>query len=89
MHIFDKESKVESETMANNEYDRATINDFTSWNMQGTQSCIWMPEMQAHTFEIKLVMITMLQWHGMFHSLSNEDANKHLMYFLEVCDSFK
>ncbi|KAI9076686.1 hypothetical protein K1719_041326 [Acacia pycnantha] len=75
--------------MADDEYDRATVNDFASRNMQGPQSCIRMPEMQARTFEIKPVMITLLQMHGMFHGLYNEDANKHLLYFLEVCDSFK
>ena len=87
-NFFDA-TDIESETMAEDEYDQATMNDFASRNMGGIQSCIKMPEMQAHTFEIKPVMITMLQLHDMFHGLYNEDANKHLLYFLEVCNSFK
>ena len=86
---FFNAADTESETMADDEYDRATVNDFATRNMAGVQSCIRMPEMRAHNFEIKPVMITMLQLHGMFHGLHKEDANKHLLYFLEVCNSFK
>ena len=86
---LEQEVEVETGTMAEDEYDHATVNDFASRNLRGTQSCIRIPDVQARNFEIKPVMITMLQMHGMFHGLYNEDANKHLMYFLEVCDSFK
>ena len=47
---------TESETMADDEYDWATVNDFATRNMAGVQSCIKMPEMRAHNFEIKPVM---------------------------------
>ncbi|XP_054813362.1 uncharacterized protein LOC129314007 [Prosopis cineraria] len=75
--------------MAEDQYDTASVNDFANRNLRGTQSCIRMPEFQAHTFEIKPAMITMLQMNGVFHGLFNEDANKHLMSFVEVCDSFR
>ena len=86
---LEQEDEVETTTMAEDEYDHATVNDFASRNLRGTQSCIRIPDVQARNFEIKPVMITMLQMQGMFHGLYNEDANKHLIYFLEVCDSFK
>ena len=89
LETFVDATETESETMADDEYDRATVNDFATRNMGGVQSCIRMPDMRAHNFEIKPVMITMLQLHGMFHGLHKEDANKHLLYFLEVCNSFK
>ena len=56
-NFFDA-TDTESETMADDEYDRATVNDFATRNMGGVQSCIRMPEMRVHNFEIKPVMIT-------------------------------
>ena len=51
-NFFDA-TDTESETMADDEYDRATVNDFATRNMGGVQSCIRMLEMRAHNFEIK------------------------------------
>lgn len=34
-------------------------------------------------------MLQMLQMNGQFSGAYHEDPNKHLMSFLEVCDSFK
>ncbi|XP_054785868.1 uncharacterized protein LOC129292321 [Prosopis cineraria] len=75
--------ETQSGNMAEDQYDTTSVNDFANWNLRGTQSCIRMPEFQAHTFEIKPAMITMLQMNGVFHGLFNEDANKHLMSFVE------
>ncbi|XP_054792441.1 LOW QUALITY PROTEIN: uncharacterized protein LOC129298065, partial [Prosopis cineraria] len=55
------ERTPKSGNMAEDQYDTASVNDFANRNLRGTQSCIRMPEFQAHTFEIKPAMITMLQ----------------------------
>ena len=53
LETFVDATETESETMADDEYDRATVNDFATRNMGGVQSCIRMPDMRAHNFEIK------------------------------------
>ena len=83
------QEETESEVMAEDQYDTATVNDFAIKSKGGHQSCIKFPPMTAHDFEIKPVMISMLQVHGMYHGHYNEDVNKHISRFLEVCDSFK
>ena len=86
---FDLEEESESEVMAEDQYDTATVNDFAIKSKGGHQSCIKFPPMTAHDFEIKPVMISMLQAHGMYHGHYNEDVDKHISRFLEVCDCFK
>ena len=87
--VPDSDSETEPEAMADDQYETATVNDFAIKSTGVYQSCIRIPPMTAHTFEIKPVMISMLQVHGMYHGNYNEDVNKHITRFLEVCDSFK
>jgi len=51
--------------------------------------CIFRPETQGTTFELKPVMFQMLQTIGKFHGLSSEDPPLHLKSFLGVSDSFR
>ncbi|KAL0411056.1 UNVERIFIED_CONTAM: hypothetical protein Slati_3695300 [Sesamum latifolium] len=52
----------------------------------GTISSIALPTVQANNFEIKpSIICSSVQFSG----LPEEDPNKHLSYFLEICDTFK
>ena len=66
--LVDLEQEVEVETaaMAEDEYDRATVNDFATRNMGGTQSCIRIPDVQARNFEIKPVRSQCFKCKGCF-----------------------
>ena len=48
-----------------------------------------MPEFQAHNFEIKQTMLKMLEFQGQYAGNDSEDPNRHLLQFLDVCNSFK
>ncbi|KAL4284200.1 hypothetical protein GQ457_16G021400 [Hibiscus cannabinus] len=47
------------------------------------------PEIQAAQFELKPVMLNMLNSIGQFGGSPHEDARQHLRSFIEVCDSFR
>jgi len=51
-----------------------------------TASCIRIPNMNANRYEIKSNVIQFL---SSFYELNNEDPNKHLNKFLEVCSTVK
>ena len=59
------------------------IPDLTKLN-----SAITPPTINAGHFEIKGVMIQMLNAAGQFGGLPSEDPRLHLKTFMEVCDSF-
>ncbi|KAL5566422.1 hypothetical protein UlMin_029586 [Ulmus minor] len=52
-------------------------------------SCIQRPPIQANNFEIKPVIIQMIQNSVQFGGLPNDDPNLHIANFLEICDTFK
>ena len=52
------------------------------------QTAIRRPPIQANNFELKSVMVQMLQ-NILFHGLPHENPNMHLTNFLEVCDTIK
>ena len=52
-------------------------------------SSIRRPPIQANNFEIKLVIIQMIQNSIQFGGLANDDPNLHIANFLEICDTFK
>ncbi|KAK4382104.1 hypothetical protein Sango_2903000 [Sesamum angolense] len=54
-----------------------------------TISNIAKPTVQVNYFEIKSAVIQIIQPSVQFSSLPDEDPNKHLANFLEICDNFK
>ncbi|XP_028792057.1 uncharacterized protein LOC114747879 [Neltuma alba] len=81
--------KTLEKEMAEDENDRLGVNDFLGKQPRGYQSGIKVPQFQATNFEIKQTMLKMLELIGQFGGYSNQDPNRHLVEFLDVCDSFK
>ncbi|XP_024025398.1 uncharacterized protein LOC112092750 [Morus notabilis] len=54
----------------------------------GVQLVIRKPAIQANNFELKSVMLQMIQA-IQFNGLPNEDPNAHIINFLEICDTVK
>ncbi|KAL5854430.1 hypothetical protein ACOSQ4_004232 [Xanthoceras sorbifolium] len=57
--------------------------------MVGNQSSIRRPPVAANNFEIKPVIIQMIQNTVQFGGMPIDDPNSHLERFLEICDTFK
>ncbi|KAL0433805.1 UNVERIFIED_CONTAM: hypothetical protein Slati_2714800 [Sesamum latifolium] len=55
----------------------------------GTISSIVKPSVEANNFEIKPSIIQIIRSSVQFYGLPEEDLNKHLMNFLEICDTFR
>ncbi|KAL0319977.1 UNVERIFIED_CONTAM: hypothetical protein Sradi_5259200 [Sesamum radiatum] len=55
----------------------------------GIISSIAKPPVQANNFEIKPAIIQIIRSSVQFSGLLDEDPNKHLANFLEICDTFK
>ncbi|KAL0361203.1 UNVERIFIED_CONTAM: hypothetical protein Sradi_3804800 [Sesamum radiatum] len=55
----------------------------------GTISSIALRTVQANNFEFKPSIIQIIWSSVQFSSLPEEDSNKHLSNFLEICDTFK
>ena len=75
--------------MAEDENDHLYINNFLRRQSCGYQSRIRVPEFQANNFEIKQTMLKMLELQGQYAGNNSEDPNRHLIQFLDVCNSFK
>ncbi|KAL2248331.1 UNVERIFIED_CONTAM: hypothetical protein Sindi_2685400 [Sesamum indicum] len=54
-----------------------------------TISSIAKPTLQAYNFEIKPAIIQIIRSTLQFSDLRDEDPNKHLANFLDICNSFK
>ncbi|KAL0440160.1 UNVERIFIED_CONTAM: hypothetical protein Slati_2499000 [Sesamum latifolium] len=55
----------------------------------GTISSIVKPSVEANNFEIKSAIIQIIQSSVQFSDLPDEDPNKYLLNFLEICDTFR
>ncbi|KAK4390391.1 Retrovirus-related Pol polyprotein from transposon TNT 1-94 [Sesamum angolense] len=55
----------------------------------GITSSIAKPNVEANKFEIKPSIIKIIWSSVQFFGLPDEDPNKHLINFLEICDTFK
>ncbi|KAL0346445.1 UNVERIFIED_CONTAM: hypothetical protein Scaly_1660500 [Sesamum calycinum] len=65
------------------------IIEYSFPTIDGTISSIAEPTVQAKSFEIKSPIMQIIRSNVQFSSLPNEDPNKHLVNFLEICDTFK
>ncbi|KAL0440016.1 UNVERIFIED_CONTAM: hypothetical protein Slati_2484600 [Sesamum latifolium] len=55
----------------------------------GTISSIVKPNVEANNFKIKPAIIQIIRSSVQFSGLPDEDPNKHLANFLEICDTFR
>ena len=64
------------------------LQDFIFLGVQGISLSIARPAVEAHNFELKSVLISMVQ-QAQFRGTPVEDQNLHLSVFLEMCDTLK
>ncbi|KAF7815497.1 uncharacterized protein G2W53_029466 [Senna tora] len=76
---------IETPEMA--EEDTRAVEDYATPSAEELQSSISRPIVQASTFEIKPATIHLLQSMGTFGRAVNEDPNRHILNFLEICDT--
>ncbi|KAL0352191.1 UNVERIFIED_CONTAM: hypothetical protein Scaly_1607800 [Sesamum calycinum] len=65
------------------------IMEYSFPTADGITSNIAKPNVEANKFEIKPSIIKIIWSTVQFSGLPNEDPNKHLINFLEICDTFK
>ncbi|KAL4317855.1 hypothetical protein GQ457_18G008300 [Hibiscus cannabinus] len=65
------------------------VRDYLAEDLEGLNPAITMPDFEAEHFELKPVMLNMLNTLGQFEGTPNENARQHLKSFLEICNSFK
>ncbi|KAK8625741.1 hypothetical protein V6N13_056902 [Hibiscus sabdariffa] len=66
-----------------------TVRDYLTEDLEGLNHAVTMPEFEAKHFELKPVMLNMLNTLGQFGGSPTENACQHLKSFLEICNSFK
>ncbi|KAL4291485.1 hypothetical protein GQ457_14G014820 [Hibiscus cannabinus] len=66
-----------------------TVRDYLAEDLEGLNPAVTMPYFEAEHFELKPVMLNMLNTLGQFGGTPNENARQHLKSFLEICNSFK
>ncbi|KAF7812086.1 uncharacterized protein G2W53_033062 [Senna tora] len=76
---------IETPEMA--EEDTRAVEDYATPSAEELQSSISRPTVQATTFKIKPATIHLLQSMGTFGGAINEDPNRHILNFLEICDT--
>lgn len=70
------------------EENKALMNNLIC-SINGAISSIRRPVIQAHNFEIKSVIIQMIQWTVQLGWVSQEDPNVLVANLLKICDTFK
>ncbi|KAF7824295.1 uncharacterized protein G2W53_022439 [Senna tora] len=80
---------IHSEEAEMAEQNNRNVSDYATPKLDGLQHSIRRPSIQANKFEIKLATIQLLQANGQFGGSPVEDPNNHILYFLEICDTFK
>ena len=66
-----------------------TNQDYARPTLDGTAPTIVKPPIEANNFEIKGVVIQLLQQYCQFDGLPDEDPHAHIKTFLEICQTFK
>ncbi|KAL3849579.1 hypothetical protein ACJIZ3_011461 [Penstemon smallii] len=65
------------------------INEYITPILGVLDSSIVRPEIEAAHFEVKPVMLNLINSSAIFSGLAMEDPHAHLKNFMEICDSFK
>ncbi|XP_059623205.1 uncharacterized protein LOC132266369 [Cornus florida] len=79
-------SRVENPRAENENLAPMTLRDHFVPSTYISPSCIVMPNVEAHHYEIKSTIIRMLP---IYHGFDNEDPYKHLDELLEICSTIK
>ena len=66
-----------------------TNEDYARPTLDGTAPTIVKPPFEANNFEIKSVVIQLLQQYCQFDGLPDGDPHAHIKTFLEICQTFK
>ncbi|KAK8619648.1 hypothetical protein V6N13_135930 [Hibiscus sabdariffa] len=66
-----------------------TVRNYLAEDLEGLNPAVTTPEFEAEHFELKPVMLNMLNTLGQFGGSPAENARQHLKSFLEICNSFK
>src|SRR5262249_23033816 len=69
--------------------EQRTMMDYVKPSFDGTNSSITRPMVATNTFEIKPVIIQIIQNTVQFGGLPSEDPNAHIASFLEIYNTFK
>ena len=65
------------------------LNDYITSSVVDAASSIRRPPVRPNNFEIKSMMIQMIQSTIQFSGHVHDDPNAHISNFLELCDTFK
>ena len=66
-----------------------SLRDYAAPHIDDVHSSIIRLAIQANTFEIKLIIIHMIQTSIQFGGMLDDDPNAYIVNFLEICDTFK
>ena len=69
--------------------DARPLRDYVVPTVNGARSSIARPTVQANNFEIKPVIIQVIQTSVQFTGILNDDPNAHIVNFFKFCDTFK
>ncbi len=72
----------------NNNNRQRSLRDYGAPNIQGYQSSITRPTIEANNFELNPAWLQMIK-QTQFESSPMEDPHYHLQCFLALCDTFK
>ena len=92
-----KEAEQQQRTMENQQEpqplvvvaDNRPLREYAVPSIAGLGSSVIRPNIQANNFEIKPIILQMIQNSAQFSALPSEDPNTHIHIFLEICDLFK
>ncbi|PKA48167.1 hypothetical protein AXF42_Ash020512 [Apostasia shenzhenica] len=65
------------------------LREYALPSINGANTSVVRPAVQANNFEIKPALIQMIQQSVQFYGLPSDDPNTHIANFLEICDTFK
>ena len=69
--------------------DNRPLREYVVLSIIGLGSSVIRPNIQANNFEIKPIILQMIQNSAQFSGLPSENPNAHINIFLKICDLFK